>query len=157
MVKVNGITCRTLQDTGAGSSYISSTSGCELKKLPIRTDYTRETMMHTTNTLTDIYNMEIANTKANFTISKEVSQVISMPNPHNKDIIQAYTHLQGVQMEDNDNKEFLPVHLEHQNMPKSKQKRTSKLGKKENKSLSIPVLNGSSLQETRREPAIVLY
>ena len=60
--------------------------------------------------------MEITNTKGDFTINTEVSKVdraelISMPNPHYKDIIQTYTHLQGVQMEDSDNKEYLPVHI----------------------------------------------
>ena len=72
-------------------------------------------MLHTTNTLIDIYG-EITNTKGDFTINTEVSKVdraelISMPNPHCKGIIQTYTHLQGVQMEDGDNKEYLPVHV----------------------------------------------
>ena len=117
MVKVNGITCRALRDTGAGISYISSTLARELKILPTRTDYKQvETMLHTTNTLTDIYDMEITNTKGDFTINTEVSKVdraelISMPNPHYEYIIQVYTHLQGVQMEDSNNKEYLPVHV----------------------------------------------
>ena len=60
--------------------------------------------------------MEITNTKGDFTINTEVSKVdraelISMPNPHYKDIIQTNTHLQGVQMEDSDNKEYLPVQV----------------------------------------------
>ena len=41
-------------------------------------------------------------------------------------------------------------------MPASKRRRTSKLGKKENQSLSIPLLDGLSLQEAKREPAIIL-
>ena len=63
----------------------------------------------------DIYDEEITNTNGNFNINTEVSKVdraemISMPNPHYEDIIQKYTHLQGMQMEDSDNKEYLPVH-----------------------------------------------
>ena len=41
-------------------------------------------------------------------------------------------------------------------MSTSKQKGTSKWGKKENQSLGIPLLDESSLQEARREPAIIL-
>ena len=41
-------------------------------------------------------------------------------------------------------------------MPTSKQKGTSKWGKRGNQSLSIPLLDGSSLQEARREPAIYI-
>ena len=36
VVKVNGITCRALLETGAGSSYISSTLACELRRPPIK-------------------------------------------------------------------------------------------------------------------------
>ena len=55
-----------------------------------------------------------------------------MPNPHYEDIIQTYTDLQGVQMEDSDNKEFLPVHVifgasEYANI---KRKRGIKVGQK---------------------------
>ena len=67
-------------------------------------------MLHATDTLIDVYDVEITNTKGDFIINTEISKVdgaelISMPNPHYKDIIQMYTHLQGVQMEDSDNKE----------------------------------------------------
>ena len=66
-------------------------------------------MLHTTNTFIDIYDVEITNTTGDFTINTEVSKLdraklISMPNPHYKDIIQTFTHLQGKQMEDKDNK-----------------------------------------------------
>ena len=67
-------------------------------------------MLHATDTLIDVYDVEITNTKGDFIINTEISKVdgaefISMPNPHYKDIIQMYTYLQGVQMEDSDNKE----------------------------------------------------
>ena len=117
MVKVNGVTCRALLDIGAGSSYILSTLARELRRPSIRTDYKQmETMLHTTNTFINIYDVEITNTKGDFTINTEVSKVdkaelISMANPHYRDIIQTYTHLEGVQMEDSDNKEYLLVHV----------------------------------------------
>ena len=39
VVKVNGITCRAMLDTVAGSWYMSLTLACELRKPPIQTDY----------------------------------------------------------------------------------------------------------------------
>ena len=55
-------------------------------------------MLLTTNTLIVIYDVELTNTKGDFTINTEVSKVhraelISIPNPHCEDIIQTYTHL----------------------------------------------------------------
>ena len=90
MIKVNGITYRALLDTGAANSYISSTLAHELKKPLIQTDYKQ--IGHTTNTLIDIYHVEITNTKGDFIINMELSKVdraelISMPNPHYEDII----------------------------------------------------------------------
>ena len=90
VVKVNGITCRALLDTDAGSSYISSTLARELRRPQIRTDYKQiETMLHMTNIFIDIYQVEITNTKGDFVINTEVSivdraELISMPNPHYK-------------------------------------------------------------------------
>ena len=62
-------------------------------------------------------------------------------------MIQTYTHFQGEQMEDSDNKELFyqyRLYLDQENMLTSKQKKSSKLGKNENQSLSIPLLDGSS-------------
>ena len=90
--------------------YISSTLARELKRPTIWTDYKQiETILHTTNTFIDIYDVEITNTIGDFTINTEVSKVdraelISMLNPHYKGIIQTFTHLQGKQMEDSANK-----------------------------------------------------
>ena len=81
-----------------------------------------------------------------------------MPNPQHKYVIQIYTHLQEVHMEDSNNKEFSKVHVilgasEYVNI---KTKKYIKLGKKENKSLNILLLDGPLLQEESREPAAVL-
>ena len=120
-------------------------------KPPIRTDYKQiETMLHTTNTSVYIFDVEITNINSDFTMNMEFSKVdraelISMPNPHYKDIIQTYTHLEGVQTENNDNKEYLPGHviLEASEYANIKTKRDIKV---EHQSLSIPPLDGSSLQ-----------
>ena len=73
-------------------------------------------MLYTINTLIDIYNVQITKTKGDLIINSEVSKVdraelILMPHSHYKDIIETPTHLQGVQKQDSDDKEFLPVHV----------------------------------------------
>ena len=94
-------------------------------------------MLHPTNTLLDIYNIEITNTKVVFAINTKVGKVdraelISMLNPHYEDIIQTDTNLQGVQMEDSNNKEFLPVHviLGPSEYTNNKRKKDIKVGQK---------------------------
>ena len=102
-------------------------------------------MLHPTNTLLDIYSIEITNTKVVFAINTKVGKVdraelISMLNPHYEDIIQTDTDLQGVQMEDSNNKEFLPVHVKlgPSEYTNNKRKKNIKVGQKW-------MLDGSSL------------
>ena len=117
VVRIDGIKCRALLDTGAGSSYISASLARELAKKPIRTDHKQiETMLHTTNTKIEVYEVQISNMKDSFQINTEVSKVdkqelISLPNPHYQKIIQQFSHLKGIQMEDGDTKHYLPVHV----------------------------------------------
>ena len=62
IISVDGIKCRTLLDTGAGSSYISSTIVKKLNKQPVRTDTMKlEMMQYTTNSKLSIYNTTIKN------------------------------------------------------------------------------------------------
>ena len=136
LVTINGIKCRALLDTGAGSSYISSTLAAHLQQAPVREDYKLiETMLKTTNVKVEIYELEIYNTEGNFFINTEVSKVnkpelVTLPNPRYESIIQQYQHLKGVKMEDNDNKDYLPVHviLGAADYTKIKTKQASRVG-----------------------------
>ena len=116
VVNVDGIKCRALLDTGAGSSYISSSLANRLKKNPSRKDYKQiETMLHTITTKVEVYEVEVSNLKGNFKITADVNkvnkpQLISLPNPCYQDMIQEFRHLKGVSMDDTDNKANLPIY-----------------------------------------------
>ena len=116
-MNVDGIKRRELLDTGAGSSYISSSLANRLKKNPSRKDYKQiETMLHTATTKVEVYEVEVSNLKGNFKITADVNkanklQLISLPNPCYQDIIQEFRYLEGVNMDDTDNKANLPIHM----------------------------------------------
>ena len=120
-------------------------------------------MLHTTNTLVYIFDVETTNINSDFTMNMEFSKVdraelISMPNPHYKDIIQTCTHLEGVQTENNDKKEYLPGHvileaLEYANI---KTKRDIKVGQKGAPVAEYTTFGWVIIAEARREAAIIL-
>ena len=117
IVKVNGIQVRAMLDTGAGSSYISAGLVERLKKRPVRKERKRiEMMMESVTRLTETYEIEIKNLKEDYVLKTEVTKVdrgalLSLPNPNYNQLLAQYKHLQGVKMDDTENKERLPVHL----------------------------------------------
>ena len=120
-------------------------------------------MLHTTNTLVYIFDVEITNINSDFTMNVEFSKVdraelISMPNPHYKDIIQTYTHLEGVETENNDNKEYLPGHviLEASEYANIKTKKDIKVGQKGAPVAEYTTFGWVINAEARRETAIIL-
>ena len=63
-----------------------------------------------------MYEVKITKAKGSFTINTKVSEVnelnlSSLPNPCYKDIIQHYSHLKGIQMNDNNEKTELLIHV----------------------------------------------
>ena len=59
IIKVNGVKCRALLDTGSGSSYISE-SFIDLKINPVRKEYkTIETLTNSTTKKLKIYNLKV--------------------------------------------------------------------------------------------------
>ncbi|XP_065070928.1 uncharacterized protein LOC135695688 [Rhopilema esculentum] len=117
VVKVNGITCRALLDTGAGSSYISSKLVDILKIKPVTREYRQiDMMMATANQRIDIYSVEVKNLRGNFKLGVSVSKVerellLSLTNPEYTKILRRYQHLNGEEMDDTDDKAELPIHL----------------------------------------------
>ena len=117
LVNVNGVKCRALIDTGAGSSYASSALLDATKAKPRKREVRRVEMMFGTSTkLFGIYDLKISDTSNKFHIKTEVTRVergelLSLDNPKYKEIIASNSHLQGISMEDHDEKERLPVHL----------------------------------------------
>ncbi len=104
VVNANGIKCRALLDSGAGSSYASAALLDRLKKHPIRREPRRiEMMMHTVNKMTEVRDLEISNLKGDFHIKTEVTKVdraslLSLENPKYDRVLEQYSHL-------------IPIHL----------------------------------------------
>ena len=117
VINVNGIKCRALLDTGAGSSYASSALIDLLQIEPRRTEIRRiEMIIGSVTKKTQIYGLQISNMKGDFILEAEVtkidrSELLSLANPKYKETIARYPHLKGVKMEDNDEKPMLPVHI----------------------------------------------
>ena len=100
LVQVNGITCRALLDTGAGSSYASATLTERINQQPIRKDYKRmEMMLHTTTKTVDIFQIQISSLDGRFIINTEVNKVekstlLSLPDPKYEELLNRYSHVQ---------------------------------------------------------------
>jgi len=117
VVNVNGIQCRALLDTGAGSSYASAALLSRLQKRPLRRECRRiEMMMGSTTQVIELYKLTISSLQGDFQLDAEVTKVnrgvlLNLENPHYRSILSTYKHLDGVSMADTDEKAELPVHM----------------------------------------------
>ena len=117
LVNVDGIKTRALLDTVAGSSYASAQLINALHKRPAETQTKRiEMMLGAMTTKVEMYNVTVTSITGNFSMSVTVSKVdkpelMMLENPKYEDLINKYTHLSGVHMDDNDTKPQLPIHL----------------------------------------------
>ncbi|XP_028408199.1 uncharacterized protein LOC114530777 [Dendronephthya gigantea] len=117
IVDVNGVKCCALIDTGAGSSYASSALLDTIKAKVKKQEIWRVEMMFGIATRNvKIYDLTVNETNNKFNIKTEVTRVernelLTLDNPRYADIIANHSHLQGINMHDNDQKERLPVHL----------------------------------------------
>ena len=117
VVEVNGIRCRALLDTGAGSSYASAALIERLHIRPRRKELKRiEMMLGATNKVISVYNLTIDSIEGKFHLETEVTKVdrgelLTLNNPRYKEIIAKFPHLKEVKMDDVDEKPQLPVHL----------------------------------------------
>ena len=117
VVRINGYKFRALLDSGASHSYASSTAinliGAKVKSTGLRqiatlTGVTARTMQVYTikmDSLSDDFNVEVNLTKI------EKKELLFLENPHYKEIIRNHSHLRGVHMDDDDDKDLLPVHI----------------------------------------------
>ena len=117
VVEVEGIKCRALLDTGAGSSYASAAL---LDRLPKRSSskQTRkiEMMLGVTTRQVEICSINIRALNDDFALNVDVTRVdkrelLVMENPRYQQLLELHPHLRGVQMLDHDDKAEVPVHL----------------------------------------------
>ena len=116
VVDVNGVKCRALLDTGAGSSYASSAILDHLGIRPVREEFKRiEMMLGSTSKVIGVYGVTISSLNGKFRLKTEVTKVdrgtlLSLDNPKYGEVLQKYTHLERVHMDD-DTKAELPVRI----------------------------------------------
>ena len=116
-VKVDGIVCRTLIDTAAGSSNASAKLLDLLKKKPSETKTKRvEMLMSSKVTKLEVYDTVVESLDGNYQMSVKMTKVnkaelLSIDNPNYGQLINEYPHLQGVKITDRDTKEQLPIHV----------------------------------------------
>ena len=117
MVKVEGVTCRALLNTGSGSTYVSNRLVEEIGKKPIKCEQKQiDMMMSSAAKRVEVYSFEVSNTQKTFNLKVDVTKVekrelLSLPNPKYKELINKFEHLRGVVIEDTDEKEELSVHM----------------------------------------------
>ena len=104
VVKVNNIMCRTLLDTGAGSSYALAALLDRLKLKPIKKETESiDMVMSSTTRKLEICHVEISELSEKFKINSPVYKVeknilLSLPNPKYKAILDQYRHLIVINM-----------------------------------------------------------
>ena len=117
VVMVDGVKCRALLDTGAGSSYISSGLVKLIGKKPNKTEFKKiDMMLCTTTQKIECYNVKISNVQGTFELTTQASKVdknvlLSIPNPQYSKVISENNHLREVSMDDNDTKPELPISM----------------------------------------------
>ena len=117
LVKVNGVKCRALLDTGAGSYYDSSALIDELNIKPKKVERRCiEMMMGQITKNIQTYQLHVESAETGFGIEVQVSKVdrdklLVLDNPKYAEKIAKYSHLSGVEMIDKDQKDQLPVHM----------------------------------------------
>ena len=116
-VKVNGVTCRALVDSGAGSSYVSAKLVSLLNKKPVDVKMKQiDMLMSSKMERLETYETEIQSVDGDFSMQVDLikvnkSELLSIDNPHYKVQVDTYPHLKGVHIHDGDAKPQLPVHV----------------------------------------------
>ena len=117
VVKVQGVKCRALLDTGAGSSYASAALLSLLRVRPFQREVRKiEMMLGTVTKQLEIFQVQVNSTSGDFCLNTEVTkvnknQLFSLENPRYEQCVAKYAHLKGIKMEDKESKDILPVHL----------------------------------------------
>ena len=117
MVQIDGIKTHALLDTGAGSSYASSSLTNALKRKPkaVKTKQI-EMMLGSTTTRVEIYAATVKSLDQKFELEIEVSKVdkpelMKLSNPNYAHLLERYKHLNGAKFEDPDTRAQIPIHL----------------------------------------------
>lgn len=117
LVEIDGIKTHALLDTGAGSSYASTTLISLLNKGPKETVTKRiDMMLGSSTTNVEIYPATLAAVNGKFDMNIELTkvhkpQLLTLDNPNYENLLSKYSHLKGVKIEDNDTRPQIPIHV----------------------------------------------
>jgi len=117
LVEVDGIKTHALLDTGAGSSYASAKLINALNKQPKETVTKRIYMMlGSSTTRLEIYTGTLGSVNGQFNMNVEVTKVhktklLEVANPNYATLVDKYSHLKGVKIEDKDSRAQILIHL----------------------------------------------
>ena len=106
IVKVNGVKCRALLDTGSGSSYTSDGLLNYLKINPTRKEIkTIETFTNLTTKKLKIYSVKIQDVNKKLSFNTELNKLerdvlLTLPNLKYSRTLKKYPHLKELQMND---------------------------------------------------------
>ena len=116
-VKINGVKCRALLDTGSGSSYASEGLLDYLKINPTRKEVkTIEPLTNLTTKKLKIYSVKIQDVNEKYSFNTELNKLerkvlLTLPDTKYSKILKKYPHLKEVRVNDTDEKQQLPVHI----------------------------------------------
>ena len=117
VVKIGGFKFRALLGSGASHSYASSTAIELIKVRPKSTGLRHIAMLTgiTTRTM-QVFDVVISSISGDFKLGVDITKVnkrelLVLENPCYEQIIEANPHLKGVQMDDDDTKKMLPIHM----------------------------------------------
>ena len=117
VIEVNGIKCRALIDSGAGSSYVSAKLIQLLRLKPTETQRKSIDMLMTSKVATlKVYDLQFQSVNHQFTLLVKATKVnkaelLSIYNPNYRDLIDKNRHLNGVFVYNDDAKAKLPLHV----------------------------------------------
>jgi hypothetical protein len=117
VVKVNGVMCRALIDSGAGGSYASAKLVTMIDEKPSETKLQCiDMLMGSKTTRIEYYDTEISALDGNFKMNVKIAKVekpelLNISNPGYAELRRKYSHLQDAVINDYDTKRELPIHL----------------------------------------------
>lgn len=117
VVEVEGIKCRTLSDTGAGSSYASAALLDRISSIEHKKEVRKiEMLLGASTREVELATIAISDVNRKFSMPVEVTKVdkgelLILENPKYREVIERNPHLSGVVMNDVDTKSRLPVHI----------------------------------------------
>ena len=117
VVKVNGIKCRALVDSGAGSSYASAKLIHLLNIKPSETRTARvDMLLESKVSRLEIYNAKLEDVDSDYSLEVKLTKIhknelLFVDNPGYDQLIRKYPHLKDVRMNDAEINPQLPVHF----------------------------------------------